>query len=330
MSKNKYYNNLFNLDILRSIAVVMVLLSHLPNLELPTYYEQRGLGLLGIVIFFVHTSFVLMSSLERIDAKHIINYKFYIRRIFRVYPLSIFAVCVYSYIDFILNYKFNLSIFFSNIFLIQNFILAESIPRVLWSLPYEIQMYFFLPFIFMFVKSKKKILLLYVSFCLLVMLLKLFDDDKKYYDFFHFTPIFISGCVGFIFFSKKNKINPLYLVIYIVLSCLLFPIMMKIGAKENLLGVIFALPLGFLIAYSKEIKHDLINKVCKVIAKYSYGIYLFHLLMIDVFFKHINSNLHIILKYFLVFFSTLLISYIAFNFIERPFIKFGKKMSYKY
>ena len=133
----------------------MVLLSHLPNLELPTYYEQRGLGLLGIVIFFVHTSFVLMSSLERIDAKHIINYKFYIRRIFRVYPLSIFAVCVYSYIDFILNYKFNLSIFFSNIFLIQNFIQTESIPRVLWSLPYEIQMYFFLPFIFMFVKSKK-------------------------------------------------------------------------------------------------------------------------------------------------------------------------------
>jgi peptidoglycan/LPS O-acetylase OafA/YrhL len=54
LNKNKYYNILFNLDILRSIAVVMVLLSQLPNLELPASYEQRRLGILSIVIFFKH------------------------------------------------------------------------------------------------------------------------------------------------------------------------------------------------------------------------------------------------------------------------------------
>lgn len=330
MNKKKHQNNLFNLDILRTVAVTLVLISHLPNLELPSYYEQRGLGLLGVVLFFVHTSFVLMSSLERINSKNIINYKFYIRRIFRIYPLSIFAVCLYSYISFIADYKLDFNSFFSNIFLIQNFIQVQSNPKVLWSLPYEIQMYFFLPFIFMFVKNKKKILILYVALCILVILLKLYNDDKKYYDFFHFMPIFLSGCIGFLFFSTKKKINPFYLLIYIILTCLLFPTLLKIGVKENLLGTIFALPLGFLIAYSKQIKHYLINKICNLIAKYSYGIYLFHLLMIDIFFKYINSNLHILIKYFLVCSSTLIFSYIFFNLIEKPFIKFGKKLSNKY
>jgi peptidoglycan/LPS O-acetylase OafA/YrhL len=143
LDNKKIKINLFNLDILRTVAVTLVVISHLPNLELPTYYEQRGLGLLGVVLFFVHTSFVLMSSLERIDSKNFINYKFYIQRIFRIYPLSIFAVCLYSYIVFVIDYKFDLNSFFSNIFLIQNFTQGQSNPKVLWSLPYEVQMYFF-------------------------------------------------------------------------------------------------------------------------------------------------------------------------------------------
>jgi len=330
LDKKKHQKNLFNLDILRTVAVTLVLISHLPNLEFPSYYEQRGLGLLGVVIFFVHTSFVLMSSLERINSKNIINYKFYIRRIFRIYPLSIFAVCLYSYIGFISDYKLDLNSFFSNIFLIQNFTQAQSTPIVLWSLPYEIQMYFFLPFVFMFIKTKKKILMLYIALCIFVILLKLFNNDKKYYDFFHFMPIFLSGCISFFFFSTKNKINSFYLLIFIMLVCLSFPILLKIGVKENLLGTIFALPLGVLIAYSKQIKHDLINKFCNIIAKYSYGIYLFHLLIIDIFFKYLNSNLHILINYFFVYSSTLLFSYIFFNLIEKPFIKFGKKISNNY
>jgi peptidoglycan/LPS O-acetylase OafA/YrhL len=87
-----------NLDFLRAVAVLLVLFSHL------TYFagflsfgrfRVNWMGPVGVYFFFVHTCFVLMLSLER-------QYKgqgafqlfgsFMIRRIFRIYPLSIAAV----------------------------------------------------------------------------------------------------------------------------------------------------------------------------------------------------------------------------------------------
>lgn len=59
--------NFKNLDFIRSIAVLLVLFSHLPFLQYPFYYHPQAMGIMGVYIFFVHTSFVLMLSLERMN-----------------------------------------------------------------------------------------------------------------------------------------------------------------------------------------------------------------------------------------------------------------------
>jgi peptidoglycan/LPS O-acetylase OafA/YrhL len=50
-------------------------------------------GQLGVLLFFIHTSLVLMMSLARLEkSEGGLAARFYIRRAFRIYPLAIVAV----------------------------------------------------------------------------------------------------------------------------------------------------------------------------------------------------------------------------------------------
>ena len=143
-------SDLPNLDLLRTVAVLLVFVGHLMLTA-----GVRGLGdvgRFGVLLFFVHTSLVLMLSMERLGLTGgKLYFAFLIRRFFRIYPLSVLAVLsalafhfpsapwVSGYIE--TGWKENLS----NIFLIQNVTHSGSVLAVLWSLPFEIQMYAILP-----------------------------------------------------------------------------------------------------------------------------------------------------------------------------------------
>ena len=85
-----------NLDILRSVAVSLVLLDHVletmsaehPALQFHPY--DWCAGRLGVLMFFVHTSLVLNFSMARLRAGGLdLLRSFLVRRAFRLYPLSI-------------------------------------------------------------------------------------------------------------------------------------------------------------------------------------------------------------------------------------------------
>ena len=86
-----------NLDLLRALAVLMVLAQHLlRRAELLSVgpIPVETIGHFGVLLFFVHTSLVLMYSMHRAcdrDAKELVR-SFYIRRLFRIYPLSTVAI----------------------------------------------------------------------------------------------------------------------------------------------------------------------------------------------------------------------------------------------
>ena len=86
-----------NLDFLRAAAVLFVVTFHLM-----LFFQSDHVGRLnfpighwGVLIFFVHTSLVLMYSLERQEGSERgapIYWSFLLRRCFRIYPLSCFVV----------------------------------------------------------------------------------------------------------------------------------------------------------------------------------------------------------------------------------------------
>ena len=144
-----------NLDFLRSTAVLLVLLNHLTR----HYHIDRfdNLGIFGVLLFFVHTSLVLMYSMQRshLTGKALIN-DFYIRRIFRIYPLSalavLTAVALHLHADgrgLSFGPRPGAGELISNLLLVQNLTGSASIVGPLWSLPYEIQMYVVLPLLFL-------------------------------------------------------------------------------------------------------------------------------------------------------------------------------------
>src|SRR5580704_451120 len=89
-----------NLDALRALAVTLVLVDHLIVTVAPAYSRTPWgrsvihLGTLGVLMFFIHTSIVLMMSLARIEADGAPRpiARFYLRRVLRIYPLSIVII----------------------------------------------------------------------------------------------------------------------------------------------------------------------------------------------------------------------------------------------
>ena len=83
-----------NLDVLRALAVLLVVGDHSAKFFGAPAAWCDPIGGIGVKLFFVHTCFVLMLSLERQTARSArhVSREFYLRRFFRIYPLSICAV----------------------------------------------------------------------------------------------------------------------------------------------------------------------------------------------------------------------------------------------
>ena len=112
-----------------------------------------------MLIFFVHTSLVLLLSLKRQMGMPRLELRFYIQRVFRIYPLSILCVLVslwfqIAWPDPIFSPRSGVSIA-ANLLLVQNFLREPlSISAPLWSLPFEVQMYAVLRAIFLLLRRR--------------------------------------------------------------------------------------------------------------------------------------------------------------------------------
>ena len=155
-----------NLDLLRAIALLAVLSVHILRFlgVIPAGSPLLRMGRFAVLLFFVHTSLVLMQSLARRyrgERWRDVFGHFLVRRCFRIFPLSILLVLVVfafkipaanvgvwsiHYVDL------GLGGLLSNLLLLQNLTFTPSIVGQLWSLPLEMQMYVLLPSLFLFAR----------------------------------------------------------------------------------------------------------------------------------------------------------------------------------
>src|SRR5215203_2216131 len=121
-----------NLDLIRAVAVLSVFFAHLSGIVLGPSELAWHFGQMGVLIFFVNTSLVLMLSLERSrgEGAALVG-DFYLRRWFRMYPLAVFCVTV----ALIVRGEASWAVYLSNVTLTQNLTYMPDLVRGLWTLP---------------------------------------------------------------------------------------------------------------------------------------------------------------------------------------------------
>lgn len=349
---------------LRAIAALSVLFSHttrgLSSFGLNSYIfgvSSNGnpkttlLAGFGVSIFFALSGFLITYLLlEEKRTQEISIKNFYMRRILRIWPLyySYFIACLLTMFLFHLPFE-KLSLLFY-IFLSANvpFIFGGVLNFLghYWSLGVEEQFYSFWPWI---IKKSGTILKTTLVICISLMCLKCivrFIDigihagkESLLYEAIQVTRFqcMLIGAIGAILYFQKNK---LFLIItnnVITQAVSWFVILLVAINKFHIVSFLdnefISVITLFLIMGQIQKDNRIVNldtSFFNFIGKISFGIYVIHPLLIFYLSKlFIFSNktalLNYLFVYFIVFFVTILLAYLSYEFFEKKFLKLKEK-----
>jgi peptidoglycan/LPS O-acetylase OafA/YrhL len=316
-----------NLDILRAIAVLAVLVAHC----LPLSPLQQAVGHYGVLIFFVHTCLVLLLSLERQSGEPRLAARFYIQRVFRIYPLSI--LCVLTSLAFRIGWpdgvfppRSGISIA-ANILLVQNFLRESSISAPLWSLPYELQMYAVLPAISAFVRTRgTRALFTIVGLSILIPIAELAVFGQLLIT--TYLPCFMGGVLAFVCYrSPRRVVWWLWPVCVIdVFGAYLFLGLHWSSAVADAWLVCIAL--GLLLPLFRAAPENSVARAAGLLARYSYGIYLSHVPLLWLCF-HGMAGFSGATRWVTFIVLMTIVPVGLYHLVEEPMIRLGKALSSK-
>ena len=334
-----------NLDFLRAFAVSLVFVGHLlyfHGQETLGPLHLNLLGALGVLLFFVHTCCVLMLSLER-QEKQPGSVKFFlsfmIRRCFRIYPLSMVVVLLVAIFHLPMGtvapghfagLKPDGGDLIANFFLVMD--LSHRTPMLgpMWSLPYEMQMYLFLPWLYLLIRPNRALWRIAGVWAIAVAapLGWIFLRHSSNPNLATYIPCFLPGIFAYQLQRKIRPRVPAYLwPPTVVLLAVLF---LCGGLTENWpLRWALCLGIGLAIPSFTPISTRWLVAATHLIAKYSYGIYLSHFFCIWFAFDHLH-DLPALGKWALFLLLAAGLPVLLYHLLEEPMIGLGKKIASQY
>lgn len=291
-----------------------------------------AIGHWGVLIFFVHTSLVLMFSLQRHAGAGRRTYlAFIVRRCFRLLPLSTLVILAVVALDFPVAHiqegrfvaaQVGFRGTIADLLLIQNITDSECVMATLWSLPFEMQMYFVLPLAYLVAMAPggwRYMLALWMALALGSALTTRFFHRL---DLISFTPCFLPGVLAFSLYRLQHARRSWWLapIAFLVLTgvYLRFPV--------EKVGWLCCLGLGCAIPFIQSIPRGAFWRICHLIAKYSYGIYLTHFVLIWLFFQRL-AGLPGWVRWIGFTLSVAGLPVLLYHLVEEPMIRFGNRVA---
>lgn len=341
-----------SLDWLRGLMAISIMLYHLTGnlfFKLNSSTLLGRLGVYGVSIFFILSGL----SMALVYSKYINNIKtsvyFFIRRIFRIWPLLWMSIALIVIPSFLLmrgNYSVLLVI--SNLTTIFGFVKPEAyINTGAWSIGNEMVYYSLTPLVIIFYNKKKIlgdvitlisfIIFCYFSFYLLNANNTLASQWTIYINPFNNLFLYIAG-IAIYYNLKGKKINQLFNLLLLISAILLMTFYNVAGDQINIAtGVnrlIFAL-LSLVIVISFY-KFEYLTRIPKFIRNVfetfgiaTYGVYLLHpivLLYLSVLLHKLGVYNNII-QFFFAIAITSIVAILSFNLVEKRIIKIGKRLT---
>ncbi len=349
---------------LRAIAALAVVLSHTtqyfgdfgldPYVFGKTYEGQpRGieLGAFGVSIFFTLSGFLITYLLLKEKESRSLNIKnFYFRRILRIWPLYYLnlALTLITIYFWKMPFQYNTLAFYV--------FLAANIPYILgfyfqllihyWSLGVEEQFYLFWPW-FVKLQLKKLTKLIWVLIAGLLFLKIVFHLLRLRYQIsipyltLHVTRFhcMLFGCIGAILYYQRNKIF-INLASHFLTQIICWTAILALAINrfhffsiiDNELVSLVGLCLIISQAQGKNRIINLENNIMDFLGKISYGIYIFHLLIIFYFSKLFPKIKDIgfssyVLVYLMVVITCVAVAWLSYQYFEKRFLRLKLRYS---
>lgn len=340
-----------NIQSLRGIAALLVVLSHLLIIEskyggthsiLP---DLSRFGVFGVDIFFVISGFIMVTITRGKFQSFKETSRFITHRTVRIYPVywfyTLLLLCV-----FLIRPEWVNSAQDNQVDILSSFLLipAETLPllAVGWTLIHEVYFYVIFALIFLFVYEAKLIHALFIWGGGIILFNLFFESASPLVKLvMHpLTLEFIAGCLLAIFYFKnKVKLNSLIVFIgmFLAIAVSLYLFRSKIGAngltpegwmRPLILGIPAVLVVYFLLMAEKN--NMVFNKIFVVVGDASYSIYLTHILTLSVVGRvwsmfnsdSIFDNLIMIPFMFLL---SAMVGVLSYYWIEKPLISLTRK-----
>lgn len=286
------------LETFRGFAALMIAAIHF-DVNSPLVNHSLANGYF-VHFFFTLSGFVIYHNYkDKIQNVNLLK-KFIIKRFWRLYPLHLFFLILFLFIE-ILKYflshfygleannaaftKNNLGSFFANFFLVNTFMTTYTFNTPSWSISAEMITYIFFAFtIFCTSQLKFIYLLLVIAFTIIIVHDSNFGSSNSgYLSLIDCIYCFFCGVISYkIYDTIKNKyVYKKYKNIFASLLIILcFSSLLLIDGKSS---IIFPIIFSLTILFSCEIDEYtflgklLLNKIFIFLGKISYSIYMSHL-----------------------------------------------------
>lgn len=351
--------NLSWIDTLRGIAICMVIATHCGGLYNNIIIQNVTVfGQMGVQLFFFLSALTLSISFKKRNENKAIT-KFYIRRLFRIFPLYYIGIIVYYFINGIIksnNYyyfeapkSYNFENVLANLTFINGFYKPanNNIVPGGWSIGTEMAFYLIFPIIWYYLKNKfikinntlKLFSIILISFLYTIAINYFYDINILNNEFYYFNianqiSVFIIGILYF----ENRLIKPLQ-TWFATIIFLMFIFISIVIWKMHFIYSFYFVPITSAIAFwglTDLIRNinDKISLVLLKIGRVSFSVYIFHFAIIKFyteigFLKIFDNNLDIlsfIFCYLIILSSSYFIGKISNKYIEVPFINLGKKL----
>ncbi|WP_095125167.1 acyltransferase [Pseudomonas sp. Irchel s3a12] len=332
-------NRIKSLDGARGIAALLVVLDHYVTalIEAPidsvAYYIASFIGSYAVGLFFITSGFVVAASATVSSGSD-----FFVKRIFRLYPIAIAAVALRILSEYLIDSPRNLD--FENFLLSVSLFGSDVLPNeflvepIFWTLAIEVKFYLLIGFAYFFARAFKadlySIALITLIF-LAVGRVHIIPHHPMHQWATNFgvlastLPMLILGWIFWLFHSNQISLQKLIaglVGILLVFSIAPFPIYVSLDKGTPSWLLAFA-TFCYLIYFQNHCAF-LYNKIFQLLGRLSYSLYACHM-AVAVLIKHFSPENNLIT--FIVFISvSLIVSYGVHVLIETPMVRFSKSL----